>query len=194
MRMEIVHYGENVLHEAGKPVTEFGDDLRTLFQDMVETMHAEEGIGLAAQQVGLALQFCVVDLLGCEPDFRYELDGATPPMELFMPMGMCNPSVELLAPDETEILEEGCLSFPSIRGEVERAEQIRCRFEDIEGNPHVIECDGLLGRCIQHEVDHLNGILFTDRMRRRVLKKIQLQVSQLKALTQQRQRRGSGEP
>lgn len=190
--MEIVQYGEKVLHEVGKPVTEFDSKLRTLFEDMVDTMYEAEGIGLAAQQVGLALQFCVVDLNGCEPDFKYKLDGATPPLDLIMPMGLCNPKVELLAPKDVSTCEEGCLSFPDIRGDVERAEWIRCEYQDIYGNPHIIECDGLFGRCIQHEVDHLNGILFTDRMKKRMFKKIQLPVNQLKAKTLQRLKQSQG--
>ena len=174
-----------MLHQSGEPVTEFNEELRTLFKDMVETMYEAEGIGLAAQQIGKALQFCVVDLTGCDPDFEYTLDGAKPPMDLFMPMALCNPKVELM---ESEVItyEEGCLSFPDIRGEVERNDWIRCNYQDLEGNPHVIEANGLLGRCIQHEVDHLNGILFTDRMKKRVLKKIQAPVNQLKAKTLQR--------
>lgn len=186
--MEIVQYGDKVLHEPGKPVTEFDAALRSLFEDMVDTMHDAEGIGLAAQQVGLPLQFCVVDLTGCDIEFKYNLDGTTPPLELFMPMAICNPKVSLLAPKDLTIYEEGCLSFREIRGDVERAEWIRCEFQDLDGNPHVVECDGLFGRCIQHEVDHLNGILFIDRMKKRALKKIQMQVNQLKVRTLQKAR------
>ncbi|MDQ8182358.1 peptide deformylase [Pelagicoccus sp. SDUM812005] len=191
MLLQIVQYGDKVLHQAGEPITEFDEELRTLFQDMVDTMYEAEGIGLAAQQVGLAKQFCVVDLTGCDPDFEYTLDGGKPPLDLFMPIGMCNPKVEIIK-SEPLVYEEGCLSFPNIRGDVERIESIRCEYQDIEGNPHVIEADGLLGRCIQHEVDHLNGILFTDRMKKKVLKKIQLPVNALKAKTLQRlKRRGA---
>jgi len=190
MRLQIVQYGEKVLHQTGEPITEFDAELRTLFEDMVDTMYEAEGIGLAAQQIGMASQFCVVDLNGCDPDFEYTLDGAKPPMDLFMPMALCNPKVELLDSEVTSY-EEGCLSFPNIRGDVERTDWIRCEYQDIDGNPHVIEANGLLGRCIQHEVDHLNGILFTDRMKKRVLKKIQMPVNQLKAKTLQRLKKHS---
>lgn len=185
MRLRIVQYGEKVLHQTGEPITEFDAELRTLFEDMVETMHGAEGIGLAAQQVGLAKQFCVVDLIGCDPDFEYTLDGAKPPLELFMPLALCNPRVELLESKDT-VYEEGCLSFPEIRGDVERRDWIRCGYQDLDGNPHIIEANGLFGRCIQHEVDHLNGTLFTERMKKRVLKKIQLPVNALKARTLRR--------
>lgn len=177
-----------MLHKMGEPITEFDDELRTLFDDMVDTMYEAEGIGLAAQQVGLAKQFCVVDLTGCDPDFEYLLDGAKPPLDLFMPIGMCNPKVEVLE-GPVVAYEEGCLSFPDIRGDVERVEKIRCEYLDVYGAPHVIEANGLFGRCIQHEVDHLNGVLFIDRMRKRVLKKIQLPVNQLKATTLRRMKR-----
>ncbi|MEM9160840.1 MAG: peptide deformylase [Verrucomicrobiota bacterium] len=184
MALQIVHYGEEVLHQKGEAVTEFDDKLEELFVEMVNTMIDAEGIGLAAQQIGKALMFCVVDLRGCEPDFEYTLDGAKPPLELFMPIGMCNPVVETLEPKET-VYEEGCLSFPNVRGDVERPDWIRCVYQDIDGVEHVIEANGLLGRCIQHEVDHLNGILFTDRMKKRVLKKIQVGINQIKAKTLQ---------
>ncbi len=190
MLLQIVQYGEKVLHQAGEPITEFDEELRTFFEDMVDTMYEAEGIGLAAQQVGLAKQFCVVDLTGCDPDFEYTLDGAKPPLDLFMPLGLCNPKVEII-PSEPIAYEEGCLSFPNIRGDVERTESIRCEYQDISGNPHVIEANGLFGRCIQHEVDHLNGVLFIDRMKKKVYKKIQLPCNALKAKTLQRLKRRS---
>jgi len=190
MTLQIVQYGEKVLHQAGEPVTQFDEELHALFKNMVEAMFEAEGIGLAAQQIGMALRFCVVDLNGCDPDFEYTLDGAKPPMNLFMPLGLCNPEVEPMDSEVTSY-EEGCLSFPNIRGDVERTDWIRCRYQDIEGNPHVIEANGLFGRCIQHEVDHLDGILFTDRMKKRVLKKIQLPINQLKARTLQRLKKNS---
>lgn len=188
MVLQIVQYGEKVLHQAGEPVTSFDADLQTLFEDMVDTMYEAEGIGLAAQQIGKTLQFCVVDLMGADPDFEYKLDGSTPPLEFFMPMGICNPKVTPIPSEETTY-EEGCLSFPEIRGDVDRVDWIRCEYQDLQGNPHVIECNGLLGRCIQHEVDHLNGVLFIDRMKKRVLKKIQLPINQLRAKTLQRLKR-----
>ena len=188
MPLQIVQYGDKTLRETGKPVTQFDAALKSLFRDMVDAMYKAEGIGLAAQQVGLAMQFCVVDLTGMDPDFEYLLDGSKPPLDFFMPMALCNPKVEILD-DSITSYEEGCLSFPRIRGDVERPDGIRCTFQDLEGTLHVIECNGLLGRCIQHEVDHLNGVLFIDRMKKRALKKIQLQVNQLKARTLQRLRR-----
>ncbi|MCL4156933.1 UNVERIFIED_CONTAM: hypothetical protein GTU68_009483 [Idotea baltica] len=150
----------------------FDEELSSLFGDMVDTMYDAEGIGLAAQQIGKALQFCVVDVRGMDPDYE--------------PMGICNPEVEIIGKPEITTYEEGCLSFPDLRGDVERPDWIRCKFQDVQGVAHTIECNGILGRCIQHEVDHLNGVLFIDRMKKRVLKKIQPQVSQIQTNTQQR--------
>lgn len=189
MTLEIVQYGHEVLLKKGKPVESFDDELVTLFEDMVETAIEAEGIGLAAQQIGKALQFCVVDLRDCEIDFEYVIDGSSPPVDLFMPIGMCNPSIEFIKDKKLKVHEEGCLSFPNVRGDVERPDWIRCEYQDVAGISHVIECNGLLARCIQHEVDHLNGILFIDRMKKRALKKIQMVINQCKAKTLQRLKR-----
>jgi len=185
MALEIVHFGTPVLHQKGEPITEFDESLKSLFDDMVETCIEAEGIGLAAHQIGKTLMFCVVDLRGIEIDFDYTLDGGKPPLELFNPIGMCNPIVTKIESPKT-IYEEGCLSFPDIRGDVERTDWIRCQYQDIDGNPHELECNGLLGRCVQHEVDHLNGILFTERMKKKVLRKILPEINELRARTAER--------
>lgn len=183
MTLEIVHYGEDILHRKGEAVTRFDKKLKSLFEDMIETCIEAEGIGLASQQIGKALMFCVVDLRDVDIDFEYTFDGSSStPIDLFNPIGMCNPIITFMESEKTTY-EEGCLSFPEIRGDVDRPDWIHCEYQDVEGNPHVIECNGLLGRCIQHEVDHLNGILFTERMKKKALKNIQLSINQLKAKT-----------
>ncbi len=185
MPLQIVQYGDKTLREPGKPVTQFDASLKKLFREMVDAMYRAEGIGLAAQQIGLALQFCVIDVNTDDPDFDYALDGGKPPLDLIMPMALCNPKIEVI--DDTLLTyEEGCLSFPRIRGDIDRPDGIRCSFQDLEGAHHVVEANGLFGRCIQHEVDHLNGVLFIDRMKKRALKKIQAQINQLKTRTTQR--------
>ncbi len=108
MALEIVHYGDEVLHQKGEPVTLFDESLKTLFDQMVETCIDAEGIGLAAHQIGKALMFCVVDLRGLDVDFEYSLDGTKPPLDLFNPIGMCTPSISIIDSPET-IYEEGCL-------------------------------------------------------------------------------------
>ncbi|HEY5078509.1 MAG TPA: peptide deformylase [Opitutaceae bacterium] len=164
MNLEIVHYNDPVLRRKGEKITEFGRELETFAADMVETMHFERGIGLAAQQVGRAVQVCVIDLRIAEADFEWTLDGAKTPLELFMPMVMVNPKVTVAKKAPLAVLEEGCLSFPDIRGDVERAQVLTVKYADQHGLPHTLECNGLFARCVLHEVDHLNGILFIDRM------------------------------
>ncbi len=180
MPLTIVHYGDPILKKKGKLVAEFDKKLVQLANDMVDTMHEAEGIGLAAQQVGLAIQLCVIDLRPTESDFSYKLDGTSPPLDLIMPMALVNPAVEVV-PEPTDSYEEGCLSFPEVRGDVVRPDTIRVSFQDVHGQKHEMVCDGLLSRCIQHEVDHLNGILFIERMSKAVLAKLEPQLKDLKA-------------
>ena len=163
MSLAIVHYNASVLRQKGAPVASFDSDLVKLSADMIATMHGARGIGLAAQQIGRALQLCVIDLRETDRDFTWELDGAQPPLELIMPMVLANPKVEIL-PSAKTTYEEGCLSFPEIRGDIDRHDLIRVTYQDAQGTPHTLVCNGLFGRCIQHEVDHLNGTLFIDRM------------------------------
>lgn len=174
MVLKIVHFNEPGLRKKGAKVTGFDAALSRLAGDMVETMHAAEGIGLAAQQIGQAIQLCVVDLRPAEAEFAWEYDGARPPLELFMPLALVNPEVAAV-PKPTTVYEEGCLSFPQIRGDVVRPDEITVKFQDTSGHHHVLRCTGLLSRCVQHEVDHLNGVLFIDYLsrlkRERVIKK-----------------------
>lgn len=164
MSLRIVHYNDPVLRAKGEKVSVFDRALGQLAADMVDAMHEAGGIGLAAQQIGRALQLCVVDLRESDADFSWELDGAKPPLDLFMPMVIVNPQISRVTDTPETVYEEGCLSFPKIRGDVTRPDAIVARFQDERGVPHVLKCDGLFSRCIQHEVDHLNGILFIDRM------------------------------
>ena len=182
MILRICQYGEPVLRQAGEPVTEFNQEIAALANDMIETMYDAEGIGLAAQQIGRALQICVVDVRppeGAEVPFGYSFDGRRPPLDLFMPLTLCNPKITIFDASE-DVYEEGCLSFPGINGRVDRPIGVRCEFQDLSGNPHMIEADGLLGRCILHEVDHLNGKLFIDRMHKRDVLKNQARIKRLK--------------
>ena len=182
MILRVTQYGEPILRKVGKPITDFDESLAELANDMVDTMYDEEGIGLAAQQVDRALQLCVIDVRppeGAEVPFNYSFDGKQPPLDLIMPMAIINPKVTIT--DATEdVYEEGCLSFPGVNGKVDRPIGVRCEFQDTEGNPHVLEADGLLGRCILHEVDHLNGRLFIDIMQKRDLKKNEAKIKKLK--------------
>jgi peptide deformylase len=148
MILKIVKYPEPVLQQPGEPVTEFNDELRKLAADMFETMYAEQGIGLAAQQVGIANRVTVIDLsCGKNPDDKLVL---------------VNP--EIIAREGKQYEEEGCLSFPEIREKVQRALTVRVRAQDLNGKWFEMDGEELLSRCFQHEIDHLDGMLFIFRM------------------------------
>ena len=184
MAQNIVHFNHPILRKKGAAITRFDDPLRKLAAAMVETMHAARGIGLAAQQIGEALQLCVVDLRETESEFDWELDGAHTPLDLFMPLVIVNPSVTAV-PEPTTVYEEGCLSFPGIHGDVVRPDEITLKFHDGHGTPHTLHCNGLLARCIQHEADHLNGILFIERMDKATLERIDPEIKALKKATRE---------
>ncbi len=163
MILRVIQYNEAVLRQPGIPVETFDEELSSLAEDMLETMHEEEGIGLAAQQVGRIIRMFVMDLRLANPEDVGTiclLNGRSLPLDVIMPMALVNPMVELW--DEEITCEEGCLSLPEIRGKVTRPSRARVSFQDLDGHPHLLECDGLLARCAQHEHDHLDGIPFID--------------------------------
>jgi peptide deformylase len=182
MALRIVHFNDPILRKKGAKVATFDRALQQLAADMVDTMHAAHGIGLAAQQIGQAIQLCVVDLRETESDFDWELDGARPPIELFMPMVIANPVLQAV-PKPTTSYEEGCLSFPGINGDVVRPDEIEVKYQDEHGTPHTLRCNGLFARCIQHEADHLQGILFIDHFDKATLERIDPKLKELKKQT-----------
>jgi len=163
MKLSILRYGDPILRAKGKRVENIDDRIRELAADMIEAMHGANGVGLAAQQVGEALQLTVLDVSQVEDrPSTMKLNGQDIDPNSAMPIVLINPEITL--GQETEIGVEGCLSFPEITGDIERAKSIVARAETLEGETIQIEASGLLARAIQHEVDHLNGILFIDRM------------------------------
>ncbi|PYJ31050.1 MAG: peptide deformylase [Verrucomicrobia bacterium] len=164
MILSILQYGDPILRAKGKPVDEIDDRIRKLAANMIETMHAAHGVGLAAQQIGEALQLTVLDISAVEDrPSTLKLDGKDAVPETAMPLVLINPEIELRG--EMEIGVEGCLSFPEITGDIERAHSVIVHAQSLEGGTIQIEAGGFLARAIQHEGDHLNGILFIDRMR-----------------------------
>jgi peptide deformylase len=163
MRLSILQYGDPILRGKGKRIETIDDRIRELAQNMIETMHAANGVGLAAQQVGEAVQLTVLDVSQVEDrPTLLKLNGQEVDPPTAMPLVLVNPQIDLGG--ETESGTEGCLSFPEITGEIERAKSITLRAQNLDGGPLEIETSGFLARAIQHEVDHLNGILFIDRM------------------------------
>lgn len=148
MLREIVKYPEPVLEKPGEPVTEFNEELKKLVEDMFESMYAAKGIGLAAPQIGLSRRVTVIDLSFKErPDDRIVL---------------VNP--EIIHREGKQYEEEGCLSLPEIREKVTRAAKVKVRAQDVKGKWFEIEGEELLARALQHEIDHLDGILFFRRV------------------------------
>ncbi len=183
MILRVTKFGEPILLKKGDPVKLFNKELEQLASDMIETMYANEGVGLAAQQVGEGKMISVVDLRFPPDDERanesFTFDDKSPPLELIMPLVLVNPAITTF-PGESSVYEEGCLSFPEIKGDVIRPNNIEVTFQDIKGGHHKIQSSSFLGRVIQHEVDHLNGILFIDRMEKETVDAIKPELKKLK--------------
>jgi peptide deformylase len=163
MRLPIVKYGNPILRAKGKRIEQVDERIRSLAADMLETMHAANGIGLAAQQVGAALQLTVLDISQVEDrPSAMKLNGTKVDPASAMPLVLLNPKIRL--DEEVASGNEGCLSFPDITAEIDRAISVEVEAETLDGETIRIEAAGLLARALQHEVDHLNGILFVDRM------------------------------
>jgi peptide deformylase len=162
MIREIVLYGDPVLRVKCPPVTQYTPALRALAADMIETMEAAEGVGLAAPQIGETIRLAVIDVTGAEhPCTFLKIDGQDANLADHMPLQFTNP--ELTMGKEKAIMNEGCLSFPELRSEIRRGDRVKAQLTLLDGRTILLETDGLLSRAIQHETDHLNGILFIDR-------------------------------
>lgn len=163
MILQILEYGDPILRAKGKPIENIDDRIRELVANMIETMHAANGVGLAAQQIGEALQLTVLDVSLVEDrPSTLKLDGKDVDPKAAMPLVLINPEIEMRGMPEVGV--EGCLSFPEITGDIERSKSVIVRAQTLEGGTIEIEASGFLARAIQHECDHLNGILFIDRM------------------------------
>ena len=161
--LPILQYGDPILRAKGERIEKIDERIRQLAMNMLETMHAAHGVGLAAQQVGQPLQLTVLDVSAVEDrPSTLKLSGKDVYPKSAMPIVLINPEVEMRG--ETEVGVEGCLSFPEITADIERAESVLVRAQTLEGETFQIEASGLLARAIQHEHDHLHGILFIDRM------------------------------
>ncbi len=162
MILDIVQYGEPVLRKKCTPITKVNAGLKELVVDMIETMKDADGIGLAAPQIGKDIRLAVVDVShDSECVSFFKVDGVDADMTEHMPLVFMNPELELSGATESD--NEGCLSIQEVRAKVKRPTLVKASLPQLDGSVKVIETDGLLGRAIQHEVDHLNGILFTDR-------------------------------
>ncbi|MFV0337336.1 MAG: peptide deformylase [Chthoniobacterales bacterium] len=182
MILEIVSYGHPALRAKGRRIEKIDEKLVKLADDMLETMHEANGIGLAAQQIGRPVQFCVIHIDNADEDPKNGnmwIGGEKVNMADYMPLALVNPEIERSG--EPELASEGCLSFPGISGEVERPPRVAVKTQLLDGSLLEFEADGLLARAVQHEHDHLHGILFIDKMPPEELAKIQPEINALLA-------------
>ncbi|MFO7536410.1 MAG: peptide deformylase [Kiritimatiellia bacterium] len=158
MQYEVVKYGDPVLRRKADPVTVFDSGLKALALDMLRTMREANGVGLAAEQVGRTCALFVIDV---PPDLDVEQEGG-PRLNPFvsMPLIMANPRITEKAGEQTG--DEGCLSFPAIYGPVKRAYEVSVAYQDLQGAAHTATVRGMLARAVQHEMDHLRGVLLID--------------------------------
>jgi len=182
MILEIVKYGHPALRQKGARVEKITADIKTLIADMFETMYAAKGVGLAAQQVGRALQLTVLDVRGAtDRPSTLELDGKPAEPGAFMPLVLINPEFKGL--DDPVAGSEGCLSFPELYAPISRPATAEIRALNEKWKKIEFRCGGLLSRAIQHELDHLNGILFIDRMARADKDEMRPKLDELQAKT-----------
>lgn len=182
MILPIVKFGSPVLRQKGGRIESITPEIRKLIADMFETMYAYKGIGLAAQQVGVALQLTTLDLRGVtdRPSTLW-LNGEPADVAEFMPLVLINPQ---LTPGGKSVPgAEGCLSFPEIFAEIARQEFVEVKALDGSGKAIEFRSGGLLARAIQHEADHLNGILFIDRMDRQTKEDLREKINELQEAT-----------
>ena len=158
MVLKVFKYGEKVLREKAMPVAVVDDALRRLAENMVETMHDAGGVGLAAQQVGRTQSVCVIDI----PEGADKGEDAAFNAPIAMPLVMFNPVI--VAREGSQKDKEGCLSFPKVGGSITRAHEVVCQYLDVDNLPQMITARGFLARAIQHECDHLEGVLYIDHM------------------------------
>src|ERR1700677_743243 len=183
MILEVVKYGRPVLRQKGARIEKLTKEIKQLIDDMFETMHDRHGVGLAAQQIGKALQLTVIDVRDVKDrPSTLELDGKPAEVDVIMPLVLINPEIKPVS--ETVKASEGCLSFPEIFGEIPRPEFVDVRALDRNFKPiKPFRAGGLLARAIQHEVDHLNGILFIDRMDKETKDKLRDELDKLQTAT-----------
>ena len=158
MIYQVVTFGHEILRQKAVPVTEVTEGIRQLVRDMLESMYAAKGVGLAAEQVGHTESVCVIDVPhDAEKEACREENAAIP-----MPLVLINPKI--IATEGKQRNEEGCLSFPDIGAPITRPDKVTVTYTDLNGAQQTVSARGLLSRAIQHEVDHLSGILLVDKM------------------------------
>jgi peptide deformylase len=182
MPLVVVKYGTPVLRQKGTRIGTITPAIKKLAADMLETMYSYKGVGLAAQQVAVAIQMTVIDVRGVtDRPSSLELDGQPADANKFMPLVLINPEVKPVGEPATG--PEGCLSFPEIYADITRPDVVDVKALNLEGKPIEFRCGGLLARVVQHELDHLLGILFIDRMDKKTKEELRPELEALMAET-----------
>lgn len=181
MVLDVVKYGTPVLRQKGQRIDAITPEIAQLIADMLDTMYAFKGVGLAAQQVGRALQLTTLDVRGTDRPSTLEVNGQKVDIEEFMPMVLINPLITPVG--EPVCGPEGCLSFPEVYADVVRPDVIDVKAINEDGEPVEFRCSGLLARAIQHETDHLHGILFIDRMEKKIKEEIRPELDAIQTET-----------
>jgi len=180
MILDIVDYGHPALRTKGVRIEKITPEIRRLAGDMLETMYDADGVGLAAQQIGRPVQLCVVDVTDVtDRPSVLRINGEPVDLEAHMPMVLINP--EIVPYGKAHKGAEGCLSFPGIRGDIVRPFSVRVKAVSIDGEAMEFEADGLLARAIQHEYDHLVGVLFIDRMEAKLRNELEPEIEQIRS-------------
>lgn len=184
MSLSVVKYGTPVLRQKGARIDALTPQIRQLVADMMETMYAYKGIGLAAQQVGFAVQVTVIDVRGVtDRPSSLEVDGKEADVDSLMPLVLINPEVKPVRESGDATGPEGCLSFPEIFADITRPAVVDVKALNEHGQPLEFRCGGLLARAVQHETDHLHGILFIDRMDKATKVELRPELEDLQAET-----------
>jgi len=182
MILPVVKYGHPALRQKGARIEKIAPAIRQLIEDMLETMYAAAGVGLAAQQVGQALQLTVIDVRDAKDrPSTLELNGQPADLAQFMPLVLMNPQITPVG--EPAPGPEGCLSFPEIYADIVRPASVDVVGLNAKGERLEFRCGGLLARVVQHETDHLHGILFIDRMSAATKQELRPQLEELRAAT-----------
>jgi peptide deformylase len=182
MILPVVKYGHPVLRQKGARIEKVTPEIKKIIADMLETMHEKNGVGLAAQQIGRALQLTVIDVPEIEDRPAWmEIGGKRIKLEDHMPLVLINPEIKPVG--EMIAGGEGCLSFPEIFAEIKRADSVDVKATNEKGKTVEFRGGGLLARAVLHEVDHLNGILFIDRMDKKTKESFREELDVLQAAT-----------
>ncbi len=191
MILPIVKYGHPALRQKGLRVEKITPEIEELIANMFETMYAAAGVGLAAQQVGRALQLTVIDVRSVKDrPSTLEIGGVAAEAASIMPLVLIDPQIQAFG--QTVAGPEGCLSFPELYADIARPDSVHVHALNAKGEPIEFKAGGLLSRAIQHEVDHLNGILFIDRMASADKSQLKPDLEDLQAATKAELKRQQG--